>query len=128
VEHVLAAVAALGVDDLVIEMDGPEPPIMDGSAAPFLEALGEAGLAPSGDLAAEWLDLAEPVRVIDGESVYEAFPAPALTLDVTVDFPHPLIGRQTGRLPVTPELFARELAPRGRSASCARSRRCARRG
>jgi UDP-3-O-[3-hydroxymyristoyl] N-acetylglucosamine deacetylase/3-hydroxyacyl-[acyl-carrier-protein] dehydratase len=47
VEHVLAAVAALGVDDLVIEMDGPEPPIMDGSAAPFLEALGEAGLAPS---------------------------------------------------------------------------------
>ena len=111
VEHVLAAVAALGVDDLVIEMDGPEPPIMDGSAAPFLEALGEAGLAPSGDLAAEWLDLAEPVRVIDGESVYEAFPAPALTLDVTIDFPHPLIGRQAGRYTVTPGLFARELAP-----------------
>ncbi len=111
VEHVLAAVGALGIDDLVVEMDGPEPPIMDGSAAPFLEALLEAGVAPSGAAAVEWLELAEPVRVIDGESVYEAFPAAALSLEVTVDFAHPLIGRQAGRYAVTPEAFARELAP-----------------
>ncbi len=111
VEHVLAAVCALGIDDLVIEMDGPEPPIADGSAAPFLAALLEAGVAPSGGGAAEWLDLAEPVRVIDGESVYEAFPAGALSLEVTVDFPHPLVGRQSGRYPITPAAFARELAP-----------------
>jgi UDP-3-O-[3-hydroxymyristoyl] N-acetylglucosamine deacetylase/3-hydroxyacyl-[acyl-carrier-protein] dehydratase len=112
VEHVLAAVGALGIDDLLVEMDGPEPPIMDGSAAPFLEALLEAGVAPSAGAApVAWLDLAEPVRVIDGESVYEAFPAPSLALDVTVDFAHPLVGRQTGRYDVTPESFARELAP-----------------
>ena len=111
VEHVLAAVAALGIDDLVVEMDGPEPPIVDGSAAPFLAALLEAGVAPSGGEAAEWLELAEPVRVIDGESVYEAFPSGALTLEVTVDFAHPVIGRQAGRYAVTPEAFARELAP-----------------
>jgi UDP-3-O-[3-hydroxymyristoyl] N-acetylglucosamine deacetylase/3-hydroxyacyl-[acyl-carrier-protein] dehydratase len=111
VEHVLAAVVALGVDDLVIEMDGPEPPIMDGSAAPFLDALLEAGITSSDGGEVEWLDLAEPVRVIDGESVYEAFPASALALEVTIDFAHPTIGRQVGRYAVGPELFACELAP-----------------
>lgn len=109
VEHVLAAVAAAGIDDLVIEMDGPEPPIMDGSAAPFFDAIAGAGLAPSGG-AAEYLELSEPVRVIDGESVYEAFPADALSVEVTIDFPHPLIGRQAGRYEVTRESFARDLA------------------
>jgi UDP-3-O-[3-hydroxymyristoyl] N-acetylglucosamine deacetylase/3-hydroxyacyl-[acyl-carrier-protein] dehydratase len=58
-----------------------------------------------------WLELSEPVRVIDGESVYEAFPADALTLDVTIEFPHPLIGRQAGRWVITPASFAAELAP-----------------
>ena len=109
VEHVLAAVAGLEVDDLVIEMDAPEPPILDGSAGPFLEALTLAGVRPSGG-EAEFLDLAEPVRVIDGASVYEAFPAAALSLEVSVDFPHPLIGRQAGRYVVTREAFASELA------------------
>jgi UDP-3-O-[3-hydroxymyristoyl] N-acetylglucosamine deacetylase/3-hydroxyacyl-[acyl-carrier-protein] dehydratase len=109
VEHVLAAVAAAGVDDLLIEMDGPEPPIMDGSAAPFFDAIVGAGLAPSGGVA-QYLDLSEPVRVIDGESVYEAYPAADLSVEVTIDFPHPLIGRQAGRYVVTRESFARELA------------------
>jgi UDP-3-O-[3-hydroxymyristoyl] N-acetylglucosamine deacetylase/3-hydroxyacyl-[acyl-carrier-protein] dehydratase len=110
VEHVLAAVAGIGVDDLCIEMDAAEPPILDGSARPFLDALQDAGLAPSGG-PVRWLELIEPVRVIDGESVYEAFPADALTLEVTIDFPHPMIGRQVGRWVVTPESFAAELAP-----------------
>jgi UDP-3-O-[3-hydroxymyristoyl] N-acetylglucosamine deacetylase / 3-hydroxyacyl-[acyl-carrier-protein] dehydratase len=109
VEHVLAAVAGRGVDDLTIEMDGPEPPILDGSAGPFLEALHEAGVVAHGGRL-EYLELREPVRVIDGESVYEAYPADALQLDVTIDFPHPLIGRQCGRFIVTPEGFAHELA------------------
>jgi UDP-3-O-[3-hydroxymyristoyl] N-acetylglucosamine deacetylase/3-hydroxyacyl-[acyl-carrier-protein] dehydratase len=110
VEHALAAVGALGIDDVVIALDGPEPPIADGSAAPFLDALRSAGVVEHGG-AAEWLDLAEPVRVIDGESVYEAYPADALTLEVDIDFAHPLIGRQSGRYAVTEEAFARELAP-----------------
>ena len=110
VEHVLAAVAGLEVDDVTIEMDGPEPPIADGSARPFLEALqGARVIEQAGE--AEFLELTEPVRVIDGASVYEAYPAPALELDVTIDFPHPLIGRQRGTYAVTRESFARELAP-----------------
>jgi UDP-3-O-[3-hydroxymyristoyl] N-acetylglucosamine deacetylase/3-hydroxyacyl-[acyl-carrier-protein] dehydratase len=110
VEHVLAAVSAHGIDDLTIEMDGPEPPILDGSAAPFFEALHSAGLAAvTGQ--PDYLTLREPVRIIDGESVYEAYPSSCLELDVTIEFDHPLIGRQSSRVGITPASFASELAP-----------------
>ena len=109
VEHVLAAVAGLGIDDLVIEMDGPEPPILDGSAGPFLRALRGAGLA-EGSGEPEFLHLDEPLRIIDGASVYEAYPSDKLELDVTIDFPHPLIGRQSRSFSVTPASFESELS------------------
>ena len=109
VEHVLAAVSGLNIDDVTIDMDGPEPPILDGSAAPFVAALAEAGVASiAGE--PEFLDLSEPVRIIDGASVYEAYPAEQLELDVTIEFPHPLIGRQSRRFTVTEDAFASELA------------------
>ena len=82
-EHVLAAVSGMGIDDVTIDMDGPEPPILDGSAAPFLAALSEAGLA-SVEGEPEFLHLTEPVRIIDGASVYEAYPFDGLELDVTI--------------------------------------------
>jgi UDP-3-O-[3-hydroxymyristoyl] N-acetylglucosamine deacetylase/3-hydroxyacyl-[acyl-carrier-protein] dehydratase len=109
VEHVLAAVAACEIDDLIVDLSAAEPPILDGSAGPFLDALRDAGVAPNGG-AAEYLELLEPVRVIDGESVYEAFPASNLQLEVAIDFPHPLIGRQCGRYTMTRDVFASELA------------------
>ena len=109
VEHVLAAVTAAGIDDVLIEMDGPEPPILDGSAGPFFHALRGAGLA-SLEGEPEILTLTEAVRIIDGESVYEAFPADGLHLDVTIEFPHLRIGRQSMRLCVTTDTFATELA------------------
>jgi len=109
VEHVLAAVSGLGIDDVTIEMDGPEPPILDGSASPFLLALSEAGVAAlEGE--PEFLELSEPVRIIDGASVYEAYPSEKLELDVTIEFPHPLIGKQSRRFDVTEETFAAELS------------------
>ena len=109
VEHVLAAVAAQGVDDVVIAMDGPEPPIMDGSAGPFFDALGSAGFSEQeGD--ADVFTIEEPVSIVDGESRYTAMPGQGLTLDVEIDFPHPLIGVQRGRYHVGGDLFARELA------------------
>ena len=110
VEHVLAAVAGLEIDDLIIEMSAGEPPIMDGSAAPFLAALRQAGLRV-GAGSPEYLTVAEPVRVEDGASWYEAHPSEVLELDVRIEFPHPLIGHQSGRYRVTPQLFERELAP-----------------
>ena len=109
VEHVLAAVGALELDDLVIELDGPEPPIGDGSAQPFLDAIRKAGVAQHAGTV-QYLELAEPVRVSDGVAEYEAYPSKELELDVMIDFPHALIGRQEGRYRLTPALFERELA------------------
>jgi UDP-3-O-[3-hydroxymyristoyl] N-acetylglucosamine deacetylase / 3-hydroxyacyl-[acyl-carrier-protein] dehydratase len=109
VEHVLAAVNALAIDDLVISLDGPEPPIMDGSSGPFFDALraagvdGHPGCVRTGRLNA-------PVRMEDGDSVYEAFPADALELEVTIDFAHPLIGHQQFATKLSEETFAKELA------------------
>lgn len=109
VEHVLAAVAGCAVDDLVIAMDGPEPPILDGSSRPFLEALHEAGVVEHGGTV-EHLRLTRAVRVVDGESVYEAHPANGLTLDVQIAFPHPLVGAQRGTYVVNPATFEQELS------------------
>jgi UDP-3-O-[3-hydroxymyristoyl] N-acetylglucosamine deacetylase/3-hydroxyacyl-[acyl-carrier-protein] dehydratase len=109
VEHVLAAVAGMGIDDITIDMDGPEPPILDGSAAPFLAALSEAGVAML-DGEPEYLRLTEPVRIIDGSSVYEAYPHDGLELDVTIEFPHPLIGKQSRRFTFTQDSFTTELS------------------
>jgi UDP-3-O-[3-hydroxymyristoyl] N-acetylglucosamine deacetylase / 3-hydroxyacyl-[acyl-carrier-protein] dehydratase len=108
VEHVLAAVAGLQVDDLDIEMTGPEPPIMDGSAAPFLEALQAAGVVLQAGAPQE-LVVTAPLRVEEGGSVYEAVPGTGLTVEVGIAFPHPLIGTQHGSWRVTPETFSREL-------------------
>lgn len=110
VEHVLAAVAGLEIDDLVIALNAAEPPIGDGSAAPFVAALRSAGVVHHrGDV--QYLDIMDPVIVTDGDSRYEAYPAERLELDVTIEFPHPLIGTQRGCYTVTEESFARELAP-----------------
>ena len=109
VEHVLAAVAGLGIDDLSIEMDAAEPPILDGSARLFHEALVAAGMVEHGGVV-EVLRLTDTVRVVHGESVYVATPSDYLDLDVTIDYPHPLIGAQAGTWRVTPESFAVELA------------------
>ncbi len=110
VEHVLAAVAGAGVDDVRIEMDGPEPPIMDGSSAPFLAALHAAGVDAACGGHVPVLRPRQTVRVVDGDSVYVAEPADRLELTVHIDFPHPLVGRQSGQWRVTPETFAAELS------------------
>ena len=109
VEHVLAAVASLGIDDLVISLDGPEPPVMDGSAQPFVVALRDAGVREHPGVARS-VRLARPVRLTDGDSTYEATPADALELDVTIDFPHALVGRQRIEVRLDGNAFERELA------------------
>jgi UDP-3-O-[3-hydroxymyristoyl] N-acetylglucosamine deacetylase/3-hydroxyacyl-[acyl-carrier-protein] dehydratase len=110
VEHVLAAVAGAGIDDLTIAMDGPEPPILDGSSRPFLDAVLQAQPVEHAGTV-EYLRLARPVRVVDGDATYVAEPAETLTLDVRIDFPHPLVGEQRGCWEVTPEAFGRDLSP-----------------
>ncbi|HEX7939298.1 MAG TPA: UDP-3-O-acyl-N-acetylglucosamine deacetylase, partial [Gemmatimonadaceae bacterium] len=110
VEHVLAAVGALEIDDLIVEISGPEPPIADGSAKPFLDVLLTAGVKKQPG-AVHYLDLKEPVRFKDGDSEYEAFPSAELELDVLIEFPHKMIGLQHGTYRISPERFASDLAP-----------------
>ena len=109
VEHLLAAAAALSLDDLTVELDGPEPPIGDGSFAPFLDALSEAGIAEAPGEPVVYRVLA-PFTLAEGDSSYVVAPAPSLRLTTTIEWAHPLIGRQTGAYDITPDEFARELA------------------
>jgi UDP-3-O-[3-hydroxymyristoyl] N-acetylglucosamine deacetylase/3-hydroxyacyl-[acyl-carrier-protein] dehydratase len=110
VEHVLAAVVGCGIDDLEIDINAGEPPIMDGSGAPFADALVAAGIVEhAGEV--KYLTIRTPMTFADGESTYEVVPSPDLELDVTIDFPHAMIGRQRGCYRVTPETFARDLGP-----------------
>ena len=109
VEHVLAAIVGAGIDDIVIEMNSAEPPILDGSARPFLDALRAAGVVGHGGSADE-LRLKGTVRVVDGESTYVAHPSACFDLEVSIDFAHPLVGAQKGRWVVDEETFASELA------------------
>ena len=109
VEHLLAAAAALEIDDLVVELSGPEPPILDGSVQPYFEALSTAGLADVGGEPTV-LTVQAPFTVTEGDASYVVAPAKQLRLTVTIEWPHPLIGRQTGSWEVTAEAFGRELA------------------
>ncbi len=109
VEHLLAAVNALEIDDLIIDIDGPEPPIRDGSFEPFLTALREAEPVEHGGEADEYV-VREAFTVTDGDSTYLVGPAPKLSLSVTIQFPHPLIGRQQATFDVDERAFDTELA------------------
>ncbi|WP_135470412.1 UDP-3-O-acyl-N-acetylglucosamine deacetylase [Crenalkalicoccus roseus] len=115
VEHVMAALAGCGVDDAVVEVDGPEVPILDGSAAPFVFLLDCAGLAAQPG-APEVIEVLRPVRVQEGEGPGAAWaelvPAAGERLEasLTIDFPATAIGRQSLSLRVTPMAFREALA------------------
>ena len=109
-EHVLAALSGLGVDNAVIEIDGPEVPIMDGSAAPFVEAIDQAGLVTL-PVPRRYIRVLKPVRVASGDSYGELRPHPqGFRVELEIDFAHKLIGRQGIALDVGPDTFRRELA------------------
>ncbi len=109
-EHVLAALAGLGVDNAVVEIDGPEAPIMDGSAAPFVAAIDQVGVETL-DQPRRYIRVLEPVRVAMGDAFGEIRPNPrGFRVEAEVEFDHALIGRQTLALDVRPDTFRREIA------------------
>ena len=119
-EHVLAALYGLGVDNAIVEVDGPEVPIMDGSAAPFVAAIDRAGITTL-SARRRCIKVLRPVRVSLDGSFGELRPyARGLRVETEIQFDHPLVGRQTFALDVQPGLFRRELSSRARpSVSCA---------
>jgi len=110
VEHLLAAVAAHEIDDVTVEVTGPEVPILDGSVQPYFDAIAQAGPVDVGGQP-RVLTVQAPFTVTEGDSSYVVAPAREFRVTVTIEWAHPLIGRQSGSYVVTPQTFARELAP-----------------
>ena len=110
-EHVLAALFGLGIDNAIVEVDGPEVPIMDGSAAPFVDAIDQAGVTTM-SARRRYIKVLKPVRVNADDGCYgELRPhLRGLRIETEIEFNHPLIGRQQFALDVEPNLFRRELA------------------
>lgn len=110
IEHLLSALMALRIDNVAIELDGPEIPIMDGSALPFVEALDNAGTREL-DASRAVIVLRRPVRLQQGASWAELLPENGQRVTVTIDFDSQAIGTQTMSLDVTPSVYRREIAP-----------------
>ena len=109
-EHVLAALRGLGVDNVIVEVDGAEIPIMDGSAAAFVAAIDQVGLVNQG-AARCCIQVLKPVRVGRNGCYGELVPhLRGLRIEAEIEFDHPLVGRQKFAVDVTPDLFRRELA------------------
>jgi len=117
VEHVLAALLGMGVDNATIEVDGPEAPIMDGSAAAFVTAIEQAGIV-SQSAPRRFIQVMRPVQVAMGDSFGELRPyASGFRAEVEIDFANPVIGRQKYALELSAEGFRREIC-RARTFGC----------
>lgn len=110
IEHLMSALFGLGVDNALIEIDGPELPILDGSAKLFVEAIDRVGLttcaAPK-----RWLKILRPVRIEVGRAFAELRPIDrGFRLDVEIDFDNPVIGRSRKAMDLSPASYRREVA------------------
>jgi UDP-3-O-acyl N-acetylglucosamine deacetylase len=109
IEHLMAAAAALGVDNMVVDIDGPEVPAADGSAKPFMDLLRSAG-GVSLPAPRRPLTISEPIRVGTESRWLEVLPADSLRISYTLDNNHPIIGLQVGTYGITEQVFDQELA------------------
>jgi UDP-3-O-[3-hydroxymyristoyl] N-acetylglucosamine deacetylase len=110
VEHLLSALHGLGVDDAIIEVDGPEVPILDGSAAPFVILVHEAGLRPL-PVQRQYLKVLEPLEVVRGSKSVRLLPSDHFRVSYTIGFDHPLLRHQAASFRLTAESFAEQIAP-----------------
>lgn len=110
VEHVLAAIAGLGIDNLVIEVDGGEPPVGDGSARPFVETLERAGIVAQ-DRPRKFVELTEPVWLVEDGKELAAIPSNRLEITYKIDYDHPAVGIASASFLVTEDIFKRKIAP-----------------
>lgn len=110
VEHLMAAFAALGVDNAVVELDGPEMPIMDGSAQPFIEMIDRVGLRDQ-DAPRRYIEILEPIAVMEDDKAAMLLPsAGGFELSFEIEFASDAIGRQKVDLEITEQSFRDELA------------------
>src|SRR5690348_9014413 len=110
VEHLLAALVSLGVDNVIVELNHPEVPIMDGSAAPFIYLIHEAGLkrlaAPK-----RFLKIVRPIALSRGDKRIALYPSDNFKVTYSISFDHPMLRHQSRTMHVTEESFIEEIAP-----------------
>ncbi|MGA1802634.1 UDP-3-O-acyl-N-acetylglucosamine deacetylase [Rhizobium sp. HT1-10] len=109
VEHVMAAIYAMGLDNVLIEVNGAEMPIMDGSSYPFVEAFEQTGIVPLG-VKRRYIRIVKPVRIESGGSWCEFRPYDGTRFEVEIDFDCPLIGRQKWEGDMNAKTFKAELS------------------
>ncbi|MGQ9602973.1 MAG: bifunctional UDP-3-O-[3-hydroxymyristoyl] N-acetylglucosamine deacetylase/3-hydroxyacyl-ACP dehydratase [bacterium] len=110
VEHVMAAIFGLGIDNLLIEIDGAELPESDGSCLPFVELLRKAGIVEL-DQGKQFVEVDSPISVSSDGAQLIALPYPGFRITFTISFDHPLIGAQHASYEITEEIFEKEIAP-----------------
>lgn len=110
VEHCLSSLSALRIDNLIIELDGPEIPIVDGSAKPFLDAILKAGIVEQ-DQTRKYAYVTQPVYLGDDDKHVYAVPYNGLRITCTISFDHPVIGNETIDFDINEHIFQKEISP-----------------
>jgi UDP-3-O-[3-hydroxymyristoyl] N-acetylglucosamine deacetylase len=110
VEHLLAALVSMGVDNVVVELNSPEVPIMDGSAAPFIYLIQEAGLKRQ-QKARKYLKIIRPIALSRGDKRIALYPSDHFKVTYSISFDHPLLRHQSRTLAITEDSFVEEIAP-----------------
>lgn len=108
IEHLMAAFAALGVSNAVVEVDGPELPILDGSALQFVQLLDRAGFRRQ-EAPVRYIEILEPIRVQEGDKSAVLLPCDRYEMRFEIDFPTPVIGNQVVDFVVDEETFRNEI-------------------
>lgn len=109
IEHLMAALRGLAIDNVVVEIDGAEVPVMDGSSEAFVEAIGQVGVVRQA-ARRRFIKILKPIRVENGTAWAELKPYEGSRYEVTIDFTNPVIGRQSIGVDLTPDVFARQIA------------------
>jgi UDP-3-O-[3-hydroxymyristoyl] N-acetylglucosamine deacetylase len=110
VEHLLAALVSLGIDNVVVELNSPEVPIMDGSAAPFIYLIQEAGVRELG-ARRRYLKVLRPISMSRGDKRIALYPSDHFKVTYSIAFDHPMLRHQSRTLRINPESFIEEIAP-----------------
>lgn len=109
VEHLMAALRGLNIDNVLVELEGHEMPILDGSSAPFVDAIDQVGVRQL-DERRRFIRVLKPVRIESKDGFSELRPYDGTRFDVTIDFDTPLIGRQNFTADITPDIFRKQLS------------------
>jgi UDP-3-O-[3-hydroxymyristoyl] N-acetylglucosamine deacetylase len=108
IEHLMAAFCALGISNVIVEVDGPELPILDGSALPFVQLLDRAGFRRQ-EVPVRYIEVLEPIHVTDGDKHAALYPCERYEMRFEIDFASPVVGNQVIDFVVDEQTFREEI-------------------